>query len=356
MSFSERVLSWFDQHGRKHLPWQQEISPYRVWISEIMLQQTQVSTVIPYFERFMQSFPTVNALADAPIDDVLHHWTGLGYYARARNLHKAAMQIQHDHGGVFPTDFDAVLGLPGIGRSTAGAILSIADQQRFAILDGNVKRVLARYFAIEGWPGKPAVTNQLWDLAESVLPDSRYHHYTQAMMDLGATLCTRTKPRCDQCPVVSDCLAYAQGRQTEFPGKKPKKELPTKHTTMLIPFLRGSVLMQQRPMSGIWGGLWGFWEFSGRTELDAYIEQNLLVAGPQNSTNLVGFKHTFSHFHLQIEPVVVHLSEPPSKVEESSQSQWFDVQAPINVGLSAPTKKILTTIRQDIALLSLKTL
>ena len=235
-SFSDRVLHWFDAHGRKHLPWQQQISAYRVWVSEIMLQQTQVTTVIGYFERFMQRFPDVVTLANAPQDDVLHLWTGLGYYARARNLHKAAQQIATDHGGEFPQTLEQVMALPGIGRSTAGAILSIACGKSHPILDGNVKRVLARYYAIEGWPGKRAVEDTLWQHATENTPATRTNHYTQAMMDLGAMICTRSKPACDKCPLQSDCIAYAQGKQNEYPGKKPKKTLPVKSTVMWIPF------------------------------------------------------------------------------------------------------------------------
>src|SRR5690606_6541720 len=209
--FAQRVLVWFDQHGRKHLPWQQGITPYRVWLSEIMLQQTQVATVIPYFERFIARFPDVQSLAAAPIDDVLHLWTGLGYYARARNLHRCAQTIVRDYGGEFPASVAALSELPGIGRSTAGALASIAHQQRAAILDGNVKRVLARHHAIDGWPGTTQTLSQLWQFAEQHTPDKRSDHYTQAMMDLGATVCTRSKPACDHCPVADSCIAYAQG-------------------------------------------------------------------------------------------------------------------------------------------------
>lgn len=348
MSFSEKVLHWFDAHGRKDLPWQQDISAYRVWISEIMLQQTQVTTVIPYFERFMLRFPTVTALADAPIDDVLHLWTGLGYYARARNLHRAAQQIADEHHGNFPTEFDDVVALPGIGRSTAGAILSIAHQQSHAILDGNVKRVLARYFAIEGWPGKPAVANALWEVAESLVPTSRNHHYTQAMMDLGATLCTRSKPKCETCPVMSTCLAYAQGTQAQFPGKKPKKALPERSVKMLIPLLHGSVLMEKRPAEGIWGGLWGFTEFADSVALETHIQREYGKIESQNLHSLSEFRHTFSHFHLDIEPVLLHLSEQPQHRVTEDTVRWFDLAKPISVGLAAPTTKILDMMSKDL--------
>ena len=211
--FADRLLGWFDVHGRKDLPWQQDPTPYRVWVSEIMLQQTQVRTVIPYYQRFMQAFPDLRALAAAPLDQVLHHWSGLGYYARARNLHRAAQRIRDDHAGRFPEDIEVVMGLPGIGRSTAGAILSLACGQRHAILDGNVKRVLARFHAVEGWPGKTAVLEQLWALAEAATPQRDVAAYNQAMMDLGATLCRRGTPECVRCPLRTDCRACRQGRQ-----------------------------------------------------------------------------------------------------------------------------------------------
>jgi len=232
--FSDKVLNWFDQQGRKDLPWQQDINPYRVWVSEIMLQQTQVKTVIPYYQRFMQSFPTVEALAKATQDDVLKHWSGLGYYARGRNLHKSAQMVCNEFSGAFPVTLDEMQSLPGIGRSTAAAILSIAHNQQQAILDGNVKRVIARVFAVSGWPGQSAVLKKFWMLAEKLVPDSRNADYTQAMMDLGATVCTRTKPACENCPLSADCLAFKQGNIADYPGKKPKKALPKKQAIMLM--------------------------------------------------------------------------------------------------------------------------
>lgn len=348
MSFSQQVLTWFDSHGRKNLPWQKGITAYRVWISEIMLQQTQVTTVIPYFERFMQRFPDVIALANAPVDDVLHHWTGLGYYARARNLHNAAKAICEQHKGIFPTQFDDVLALSGIGRSTAGAILSIAEKQPLAILDGNVKRVLARYFAVEGWPGNNSVANQLWEFAESVLPESRNNDYTQAMMDLGATLCTRSKPRCDDCPLQPGCIAFAQGNQAEYPGKKPKKIKPVRAVTMLIPFYRGSVMMSQRPMSGIWGGLWAFEEIAGEAEQDIQTWSKAHFESKPEIEYLDSFRHTFSHFHLDIAPALLFLPEIAQHSVQETNAQWFDVNQPVSVGISAPTKLILEAIKNRI--------
>ena len=254
-SFAERLLAWFDVHGRKDLPWQVDDS-YAIWISEIMLQQTQVQTVIPYYERFMLRFPDAVALADAPLDEVLHHWSGLGYYARARNLHAAAEIVRDQHGGRFPTSFDDVEALPGVGRSTAGAIIALSSGERHPILDGNVKRVLARHAAIDGWPGKTDVANALWALAEEHTPTERVADYTQAIMDLGATLCTRSRPRCAACPVHADCRACAMDAVERFPGKKPKKAKPRKVTTMLMAVSRDSLYLERRPAAGIWGGLW----------------------------------------------------------------------------------------------------
>ncbi|RDV25570.1 adenine DNA glycosylase [Alteromonas aestuariivivens] len=336
-TFATRVLAWFDKNGRKHLPWQQNISAYGVWVSEIMLQQTQVTTVIPYYQRFMQRFPAIDSLASAPQDEVLHLWTGLGYYARARNLHKAAQQIVQQYGGQFPQTLEEVMALPGIGRSTAGAILSLACQQQHPILDGNVKRVLARYYAIDGWPGQKAVENQLWNLAGKNTPAKRCNHYTQAMMDLGAMVCTRSKPDCDMCPLQADCLAYAQGRQSEFPGKKPKAQKPQKSATMLVWLYQRQVYMEQRPASGIWGGLFGFPE----TEQSA----NLIGAQEWQTEALPEFRHTFSHFHLDITPQIRLLSAPPGNVIQGGSGRWFDIDDAIEVGLAAPTQKIINQLK-----------
>lgn len=256
-SFAARLLAWFDTHGRKHLPWQKAISPYRVWVSEIMLQQTQVGTVVDYYIRFMGRFPTVETLAAATEDEVLHLWTGLGYYSRARNLLKTARHIVNQGG--FPKHVSSLEALPGIGRSTAGAIASIAMGQRAPILDGNVKRVLARHAGIEGYPGTSETAKALWSVAEEHTPATRFDAYTQAIMDLGATLCTRVRPACSFCPVSDDCNARLTGRVDTLPGKKPKKLLPQRSTTMLlIEDARRHVLLQRRPGSGIWGGLWSF--------------------------------------------------------------------------------------------------
>ncbi|MDT0583446.1 A/G-specific adenine glycosylase [Brumicola blandensis] len=367
-SFSDALLQWFDKHGRKNLPWQQNKTPYSVWISEIMLQQTQVATVIPYYTTFMQRFPTVNDLANAPVDEVLHLWTGLGYYARARNMHRAAQKVRDEHHGQFPQTYDEVIALSGIGRSTAAAILSLSLNQAFAIMDGNVKRVLTRFMAIEGWPGNKKIEDLLWQEAEALKPQAkngRYGDYTQAIMDLGATVCTRSKPKCDECPMQSHCLAYAQGKQTEFPFKKPKKQIPTKYTTMLLPSYQGQLLMQQRPTSGIWGGLWGFLETGfNESEQVTLDEAKILLRDKLKSVELANsnvieletFKHTFSHFHLVITPILLELEQPPlSSVAETlpldnnqvPAQLWYDMHQPSKIGLSAPTIKILNHLKTN---------
>lgn len=343
-SFSAPVLKWFDQHGRKHLPWQQDISAYRVWLSEIMLQQTQVTTVIPYFERFIARFPTVQSLAAAPIDEVLHLWTGLGYYARARNLHKCAQAVVNQHGGEFPSSVEALAELPGIGRSTAGAIVSIAFQKRAAILDGNVKRVLARYHAVEGWPGQLDVAKQLWEIAENYTPKTCANHYTQAMMDMGATLCTRSKPKCEECPLRGGCIAYAQGNPQDYPGKKPKKTLPEKSVQLLM--LRnpaGDLLLQQRPAQGIWGGLWSFPELAIDADTQAFAQDHYGQVIELEQWN--SYRHTFSHYHLDITPVLIQLAKSPSVIGEAA-THWYNPHQPDALGLAAPVKKLLEKLAQ----------
>ena len=341
-SISRPLLDWFDQYGRKHLPWQQNPTPYRVWVSEIMLQQTQVATVIPYYQRFMQRFPDVEALAAAPIDEVLHLWTGLGYYARARNLHKAAQQVVQQHGGVFPRSVEELCALPGIGRSTAGAILALGWRQRAVILDGNVKRVLTRVHCIDGWPDQPRVQKTLWELADRHTPDIRCADYTQAIMDLGATLCSRSKPACGLCPLQALCEAHRQHRTDEFPGRKPARELPVKQTFMLMYYdqSRCRVLLEKRPPQGIWGGLWSFPETSDLAQHvpDLTLSGLLDVRSPQQWDTL---RHTFSHFHLDITPVLLPLTANDVGVMEAERFHWYSLQQPSAVGLCAPVKKLL---------------
>lgn len=340
--FSARVLEWFDKHGRKNLPWQQSPTPYRVWVSEIMLQQTQVATVIPYFERFMASFPDVQSLADTEQDDVLHHWSGLGYYARARNLHKAAKTVRDKFDGEFPAAMDDVQALPGIGRSTAGAILALSRNERWPILDGNVKRVLARYHAVAGWPGKTQVAKTLWQFAEQHTPNARVADYTQAIMDLGATLCTRSKPACDTCPLNDECAARVAGTQADFPGKKPRKARPQRQTCMLLLQSDGQLYLERRPPSGIWGGLWSFPEVATETELTDWLAERL-QSRAEAVTQWPVMKHAFSHYDLDITPLAVRLPQGSRKVADS-EARWYRLDELPAIGLAAPVSKLIQQI------------
>ena len=318
-------------------------TPYRVWVSEIMLQQTQVATVIPYYTRFMQRFPTVRALADAPIDDVLHLWTGLGYYARARNMHKSAVRVRDELGGKFPTTFEEVAGLPGIGRSTAGAILALSQGQRFPILDGNVKRVLSRYFGVDGSPAERAVSDRLWSLAEACTPEDRVEVYTQAIMDMGATVCTRHKPLCAYCPLSERCVAKSTGRQHELPSPRPARERRIRKVFMLVAMREdGSILLERRPESGVWGGLWCLPEFGSSAAALSYASDSLrTVRGKPRTLGLV--EHAFTHFDLVITPLLVRCAGNAATVEESG-SVWYDTRCPARVGLPAPVKSLLETL------------
>nr|WP_181298142.1 A/G-specific adenine glycosylase [Pseudomonas sp. Q2-TVG4-2] len=337
--FGAAVLDWYDRHGRKDLPWQQGITPYRVWVSEIMLQQTQVSTVLGYFDRFMDALPTVEALATAAEDEVLHLWTGLGYYSRARNLHKTAKLIVTEHGGDFPRCVERLAELPGIGRSTAGAIASLSMGLRAPILDGNVKRVLARYVAQDGYPGEPKVARQLWDVAERLTPQTRVNHYTQAMMDLGATLCTRSKPSCLLCPLKAGCRAHLLGRETDFPVPKPRKALPQKRTLMpLLANHEGAILLYRRPPTGLWGGLWSLPELDDLAALDPLAERHALQL--QQRRELPCLTHTFSHFQLAIEPWLITVKSEANAVAEPDWL-WYNLATPPRLGLAAPVKMLL---------------
>lgn len=332
--FSARVLAWFDVHGRKHLPWQQNPEPYSIWVSEIMLQQTQVTTVIPYFQRFIARFPDVTTLANADTDTVLAHWAGLGYYSRARHLHKAAQIIQQQHDGVFPQQIDEVMALPGIGKSTAGAILSLALKQRHAILDGNVKRVLSRHGLIDGIPNQSATLKKQWAIAESLTPNKDCDKYTQAMMDLGAMVCTRSQPDCGACPVYVDCGARLHDCIADYPNKKPKKTLPEKDTVMLIITDGNKVYLQKRPDTGIWGGLWSFPEISTdeQSHLQAFLEtQHLSVKHYQT---LADYTHTFTHYRLYITPILVEVDKLDTGFTPKQYTQ---------MGLPTPIKRLLDT-------------
>ena len=339
--FAEELLAWFDQYGRKDLPWQLDITPYRVWVSEIMLQQTQVSTVIPYFQQFMTRFPTVQELAHASLDEVLHLWTGLGYYSRARNLHQTAITVCDEWHGQFPDSIEQLMSLPGIGRSTAGAILAIAFKQQAPILDGNVKRVLARYFAIPGWPGKTHTSKTLWQAATDCTPAKRIADYTQAIMDLGATVCTRSRPDCESCPLQRNCSARNQGTQLDYPGKKPKKELPVRKTWFAIyQNPRGEVLLEQRPANGLWGGLWVF------PECPADEDNNPILNHPEHivATEIWHTRrHTFSHFHLDYTPLLIKTSDAPG-VMDSAGLIWYNPTNPQKIGTAAPVKKLLDAL------------
>jgi A/G-specific adenine glycosylase len=345
--FSDRLLVWFSQHGRHDLPWQINRTPYRVWVSEIMLQQTQVVTVIPYFNQFIASFPDVVTLANAEQDEVLHHWTGLGYYARARNMHKAASRIVNELKGALPETIEELISLPGIGRSTAGAILSLACEQRHPILDGNVKRVLSRYHGVEGWPGKKEVESRLWFYAEQHTPSELVADYTQAIMDLGATLCTRRNPDCAHCPLNNDCFAFESARQHEFPTSKPKSRLPKRETIFaIIENNSGEILLEQRPPSGIWGGLWCFPEFSTEQSIERSVQEHYGYKILEK-IEYKSFKHTFSHFHLLINPVHIKLKGQTNKINDAKLSTWLNRDKECKLGFPAPVVSILEDLNKS---------
>jgi A/G-specific adenine glycosylase len=343
-TFSERLLNWFDEHGRTSLPWQANKTPYRVWVSEIMLQQTQVSTVIPYYTRFMSSYPSVTKLAQAPLDDVLSLWTGLGYYARARNMHRAAQMVVSDFDGEFPSSVETLETLPGIGRSTAGAIVTLGHGGWAPILDGNVKRVLARYHAIEGWPGKADVLAALWAVSESHTPRSRTDDYTQGIMDLGATLCTKSNPGCLYCPMSADCQARIENRTGDFPGKKPKKTIPVRSTVFLQCLdSKNRVLLERRPPTGIWGGLWSFPEMTDKDEIASWLLEKGL--GPSDEpTEKSRQSHTFSHFKLNITPIMCSVEATSSRISDRDDHRWFTIAEALALGLPAPVLKMLNTL------------
>jgi len=346
-SFSKILIHWHKKYGRHELPWQQEPNPYHVWLSEIMLQQTQVTTVIPYYNRFLERFPTIKLLAKADIDDVLSHWAGLGYYARGRNLHRTAKIICDNFDGELPADKEDLLTLPGVGRSTAGAIMALAFKQHHAILDGNVKRVLCRFYAVNGWPGESAVEKQLWRLAEGLTPEINVARYTQAIMDLGATICTRSKPQCDICPVSLECLAWKRELQDKYPARKPKKTTPLRETVfLLLENKRGEILLQKRPATGIWGGLWCFPECSP----DDDIEQCLLAkTGFSGSViqKLSIIKHSLTHFRMEILPVHLKVKQC-NNVKEMSEQQWCSSGDALKFGVPAPVKNLLLTMSEQL--------
>jgi len=340
-TFADRLLAWFDRCGRHDLPWQHPRAPYRVWVSEIMLQQTQVRVVIPYFERFMAALPDVRALAAAPLDDVLALWSGLGYYARARNLHAAAQRCVELHDGELPRDLDALTALPGIGRSTAGAILAQAWGERVPILDGNVKRVLARWHGVDGWPGLPAVERKLWAFAESHLPDARLADYTQAQMDFGATLCTRADPACVVCPLQDGCVALREGRVAELPTPKPDKALPEREAlVLLLEDAHGRVLLQRRPPAGVWAGLWSLPEHADEHGARAWFAQ--ATAGDFDAGSaLPAIAHAFSHYRLQLHPRRWQDVALRAAVADNDDLRWVARSGLAALGLPAPIRRLL---------------
>jgi len=347
--FAQRLLKWFSVHGRHTLPWQINPTPYRVWISEVMLQQTQVATVIPYYQRFMARFPAIDALAAAPLDEVLHLWTGLGYYARARNLSACAKVLAAQHRGVFPSQIEDLMALPGIGRSTAGAILALSRGLRHPILDGNAKRVLARVFGIAGDPGSKTVLAALWSQADACTPQQEVAAYTQAIMDLGATLCTRARPACPRCPMNTHCVAALEGRQQELPGRKVKRDRPSREATLLIAQTGSpgcaAVLLERRPDSGLWGGLWSPPQFANESDALAWCAREFGVA---NAEALSPIDHAFTHFDLRLKPLLVR-GQRKLEVFDGDDRLWYELDTPPRVGLPQPIRQLIERLRTGTA-------
>lgn len=350
-TFSTALIAWQKQHGRHHLPWQNTRDPYRIWLSEIMLQQTQVTAVIPYYQRFLARFESVSALANAAVEEVMAHWSGLGYYTRARNLHRCAQQIMNEHHGVFPSDPEQLVQLPGIGRSTAAAIAAFAFGARAAILDGNVKRVFCRVFGIEGYPGEKRIENALWDQAESLMPSRDVEAYTQGLMDLGATVCVRSRPLCMQCPMQNRCVAAASGRTATLPARKPKKALPEKSTVMLVVLHEDAVLLEQRPSQGIWGGLLSLPEL---LRLHPAASEEITRRSMQRAVQEFGeiqtwealpvFSHGFTHYKLHVQPIRIQLKQRFAVVGQADYT-WVALQNIASAALPAPVKKLLLRLQ-----------
>jgi A/G-specific adenine glycosylase len=342
--FATRLIAWQHHHGRHDLPWQNTCDPYRVWLSEVMLQQTQVTTVIPYYQRFLARFPDINSLAAADENEVLQHWSGLGYYSRARNLHAAAGIMTEKHAGQFPRDFAQILDLPGIGRSTAAAISAFAFGERRAILDGNVKRVFARCFGIDGFPGSKAVENSMWQQAESLLPQQNIAAYTQALMDLGATLCTRSRPDCAACPLEKECVALAQQRVNELPTRRPKKALPQRATIMLLLRHQGEILLEKRPPSGIWGGLWSFPEIEEGTDVMQRCSERFGMT-VESEPAMHSLDHTFTHFKLRITPQPLVVTGMLPRATQPGQL-WLTLEDAIDAAIPSPVRTLLQRLTQ----------
>ena len=343
-SFAGAVLDWYRRYGRHDLPWQGQ-NAYRVWLSEIMLQQTQVATVVPYYQAFVERFPTILELADASIDEVLRHWQGLGYYARARNLHKAAQIVRDRHGGRFPEIFDAVAALPGIGRSTAGAILGFAYDQRWPILDGNVKRVLARCFRVPGWYGQSETMKQLWYLADSVTPAESAPDFNQAMMDIGSMVCVKSKPKCEVCPLKPMCASYRHHSQAEYPQKKPPRARPHRHTLMLMHRHEDRVLLWRRPPSGIWGGLWSLPEVDGEHAVELWQRSFLSTARAPSLIQSNVIRHQFTHYSLDISLAIIELEHLPASISDRDNYAWVEIDELAEHGLPTPVRKLLASLQ-----------
>jgi A/G-specific adenine glycosylase len=341
LKFAEQLVAWQREHGRHDLPWQVS-DPYRVWLSEIMLQQTQVSSVLQYYARFLARFPTLPDLARAPVEDVLALWSGLGYYSRARNLHRAAREVMDRFDGRFPDSRGDIETLPGVGRSTAAAIAAFAFGRREAILDGNVKRVLARVFAIEGFPGERKVENALWDIAERLLPDhADMAAYTQGLMDLGATVCRRGRPLCAECPLQLSCLARQQGREGELPTPRPKKAQPVRHAMLLLAVYRGQVYLERRPPTGIWGGLLSLPECTDSSEAERWLARHgagdLLPAWPE-------VEHVFTHFRLIMTPQPIRLDVLRAEARDGTSGDWVALADAGDAGVPAPVRRLLSRL------------
>jgi A/G-specific adenine glycosylase len=343
--FAAGLLAWHKRHGRHDLPWQGTRDAYRIWVAEIMLQQTQVAAVIPYYRRFLGRFPDIATLAGAPPDEVLRLWSGLGYYSRARNLQRAAQLVQEHHGGVFPRALETIEALPGIGRSTAAAIAAFAYGTRAAILDGNVKRVLARHFAVAGFPGEKRVEMRLWQLADEQLPLRAIGRYTQAMMDLGATLCTRARPACSDCPLAPSCRALALGRVRDFPAPRPAKAVPTRAIHMLLLVRGREVLLEKRPPSGIWGGLWSLPELADAAGARTHCRTRYgcSIAAPQA---LAPLAHGFTHFKLQIQPLLCRVEKLTPAAREPGQ-MWLSLEEAHGAAIPVPVRKLIEQLLGD---------
>ena len=343
-NFTNQLLDWFVNNGRKYLPWQLKKSPYSVWISEIMLQQTQVKTVIPYYINFMKRFPNIESIAKCELDELLSYWSGLGYYARGRNIYKTAKILDKKYQSIFPKTYDEIIKLPGIGRSTAGAILALAYKKKYSILDGNVKRVLARYYRIEGFLQKSNIQEKLWNLADLNTPSSNVDQYTQAIMDLGATVCTRSRPKCFICPLSENCLARFYSEQDKLPTRKPRTKKSIREVgVMIIVDNKKSVLLEKRPNNGIWGGLYSFPELGDGQTINSWLDDNLREP-VEKITRLNPIKHSFTHFNLLINPTKIKIENKPKKYRIKPRHFWHKLPIDREIGLAAPISVMINEL------------